>query len=64
MPIFHTYFEEDTWYIIYHPEGTLVGHVKEGNISTPHEVEIYDNEGTWKARLDELGIEYNEEENE
>lgn len=51
----HIVADKDTYFII--PALSMAGFVKKGqNITTPHEVEQFDNEAKWQARKDELGI--------
>ena len=58
--MFHKVADKQTWFII--PEIKLAGMVQTGqNITTPHEVEIFDNETDWQTRKDELGITEEEE---
>ena len=53
--MFHKVADKQTWFII--PEIKLAGMVQTGqNITTPHEVELFDNETEWQTRKDELGI--------
>ena len=53
--MFHKVADKQTWFII--PEIKLAGMVQTGrNITTPHDVELFDNETDWQNRKDELGI--------
>ena len=61
MKVNHIVATEKTWFII--TEINLSGVVEIGqNITTPHEVELFDNETGWQTRKDELGITEEEEE--
>ena len=62
--MFHKVADKQTWFII--PQIKLAGMVQTGqNITSPHEVELFDNETEWQNRKDELGItEEGEEDNE
>ena len=61
MKVNHIVATEKTWFII--TEINLSGVVETGqNITTPHEVEIFDNETDWQTRKNQLGITEDEEE--
>ena len=55
IAMFHKVADKQTWFII--PEISLSGMVEQNqNITSPHEVEIFDKETDWQTRKDELGI--------
>ena len=59
--MFHKVADKATWFII--PAIDLSKMVKKNqNITSPHEVELFDNETDWQNRKDELGITEEEEE--
>ena len=61
--MFHKVADKQTWFII--PAIDLSGMVQTGqNITSPHEVELFDNETEWQNRKDELGITEEEESND
>ena len=61
--MFHKVADKKTWFII--PAIDLSGMVKQNqNITSPHEVELFDNETEWQNRKDELGIKDEEGEEE
>ena len=63
MSVNHIVADKQTWFII--PAIELSGMVKQNqNITTPHEVELFDNETDWENRKDELGITEEEESND
>ena len=53
--MYHNHFTEPNWFIIV--ENNHAGFIPNGNISSPHIPELFDNEDAWKARCQELNIE-------